>query len=222
MFKRERTSALIAGVSLLIMALSAGIAYGFLHKQLVVPGNATATALSIAANQTDFIVEIALWWLIFTTDIIVSIALYNFYKVADKGLAVASMCFRLAYSLILGVSIMFLATAGSVGSEALHRIQLFEKIWSVGLIIFSVHLFLLGLLGIKSKSTPLPLSWLIIAAGFCYMLLHSLFNLGNTASNLATIIEPFLSIPMALAELILAIWLIYGFVRTFPRSATGS
>jgi len=188
----------------------------------VVPGNANATALSIAAKQNCFAIEITLWWLIFATDIIVSISLYNFYKRVNSALSAITMGFRLVYSLVLGVSITFLASAGSVCIEALNRIQIFERIWSVRLIIFGIHLFLLGMLSIEGKSTPLRLSWIILFAGFCYILLHSLFNLGIKASNLASIIEPVLTIPMAISEIALAIWLIFGSVRSFPKSAVDS
>ena len=43
-FKLHKASAIITGISLLLMAIIAGIAYGSLHAQIIVRGDVNATA----------------------------------------------------------------------------------------------------------------------------------------------------------------------------------
>lgn len=50
----QRKSALIAGTSLIIMALAAFFSYGFVHRSLVVQGDASATFHKIKSSTMLF------------------------------------------------------------------------------------------------------------------------------------------------------------------------
>jgi hypothetical protein len=213
LFLNHKKSALTAGIALLAMALAAGAAYGYLHAQLVVPEDAALTAENLSAGQAAFYSEVALWWVIFLLDVTVSLALYRFYGTIDSKLSSAAMVLRLLYSLALGAAVTVLGTAAGLGEQALVRIELFEKIWSLGLIVFGAHLFCLGLLALKKKSTPPVLAWLLIFSGICYAVLHTLYNAGDGPAALASAAEPVLAAPMALAEMLLALWLMAGVIR---------
>ena len=207
-------AALTVGASLIIMAVAAGIAFGYLHGRLVIPGNAEATARTIAGNTASFVIEVILWWIIVATDVAVSIGLFQLYRDKSPALSALAMSTRLVYSLILAAGVIILSTAAGAGANALARIDLFEKIWSLGLIIFGVHLFLLGMASAKGRSTPSLLSWLLGFAGICYSAIHLLRNLGTQTAPMASKLESVLAAPMALAEMILAVWLIYGFFKS--------
>ena len=205
-FGANRLTAGMTGLSLLLMAIAAGIAYGYLHRQIVVPGDAGATAQLLSLHTTEFLIEIVLWWMIFLLDVTVSITLFFFYRKTNQVLSGAAMCARLLYALILGAAILILGTAPGAAKDALARIVLFEKIWSAALIPFGLHLILLGILALKSEFTPRLLSLLIIFSGGCYVLLHS-FSLSESSllMHLSSASEPVLSIPMALAEILLQV-----------------
>ncbi len=146
LFLNHKKSALTGGIGLMAMALAAGVAYGYLHARLIVPEDAVLTAGNLLAERAAFFSEVALWWVIFLLDVTVSLALYRFYGTIDRTLSLAVMVLRLLYSLALGAAVTILGTAAGQGEKALLRIDLFEKIWSLGLIVFGAHLFFLGLL----------------------------------------------------------------------------
>lgn len=205
---RRKQAALSAGVSLLIMAVAAGVAYGYIHGQLVVAGDGAATAANIRENAALFALEVALWFVIVVTDVIVSVALWRFFREASERLAKATAAVRLLYTAILAGAVVVLATAGFAGDGAYARVATFERIWSVGLIVFGAHLFLLGLLSLRAGEVPRVIAWLLVGAGPAYSVIHTLNNLGADAARVGSQIESVLAAPMALAELALAVWLI--------------
>lgn len=219
-FKSHKGSALITSISLLLMAIIAGIAYGYLYPQIVIHGDAVATKQLILDNSHLFTIELVLWWIIVLLDITVSFSLFSFFKKNSSLISLITMVLRLLYSFILGISIITLSTAQNIEVNSLSRIMQFENTWSIGLIVFGIHLFLLGFMSLKSNIVPKIFSWLIIIGGFSYVLIHSLKAMTAIFGNVASIIEPFLSIPMALSEVLLSIWLIYGVIKSLRKNAT--
>ena len=111
-----------------------------------------------------------------------------------------------------------LSSANPSASEIASHFQLFEKLWSVGLIIFGLHLIGLGYLSVKSASVPKLLGYLLYFGGFSYTFLHSSRQLNLFDAGVINSIENILALPMALAEMLLAFWLIYiGFRKPFAR-----
>ncbi|MBB6480340.1 DUF4386 domain-containing protein [Spirochaeta isovalerica] len=203
----QKRAALWTGISLIIMAVSAGIAYGAIHGQLFISGDSEATGLAVQSNPALLQAEIALWVVILLTDIIVSVKLYSFFKPAGRGLSLSAALLRLIYSALLATAIIFLLR--SLNPEvAYENMSLFSRIWSIGLIVFGVHLTLLAVLAFKSRFVPLFLSILLIIAGPAYSLIHMLYNSGPQFETMAVLLEKILSVPMASAELLLALWLL--------------
>ena len=83
----ERKSAVIAGTSIIIMALAAFFSYGFVHESLVVTGDASTTYTNITTSISLFKGEIFGWLIILISDIIVAWALYIFLKPINKSLS---------------------------------------------------------------------------------------------------------------------------------------
>ena len=98
-------------------------------------------------------------------------------------------------------------------SDTLSNLQLFDKIWSIGLIVFGLHLIGLGYLSIKSKSVPKLLGYLLYFGGISYTLLHTSIQLSLFNTKTLNTIENILALPMALAEILLAFWLLYNGFR---------
>jgi hypothetical protein len=213
--------AFTAGISLILMALSAGFAFGYAHSQLLAPNDATATLENLLNSKPLLTAEILAWWLILALDVIVAWALYHFFKNVNKPISALTAWIRVVYSIILGIAISHLvlvcyhisASNETSAETVMSHMQAFETIWSLGLIVFGFHLIGLGWLALKSKLQ----FWgvLLFVAGFSYTFIHLLKQFPS-AESLTANAEMVLSIPMAFAEIGLAVWLL---VRGRKRSA---
>ncbi len=227
MHSKEKKHGVIAGISLIIMAVTAGFAFGYAHNKLVT-NSPDITLNNLTANKTLFFAELSGWSLIFITDLIVAISLYYFFRKTSKQVSIITAGIRIVYTLLLGISILqlfkiipvlsvdnIIAEELTIYETTLH-LQQFEKLWSVGLIIFGLHLIGLGYLSVKSKSVPSLFGYLLYFAGVCYSFLHSSrqSNFFDTAA--INSIENILALPMALAEILLAFWLIYNGLKKSP------
>ena len=164
-----RRSALVAGTALLVLAvLSAAANFGVIQR-LVTPGDATRTARDILASAGLFRLGIAALFVVVILDIVVARALLTFFEPVDQGLARLAAWLRIGYAAIFAVAISQLAgvlpllsnarylTTFSIGqrhTEALTKIQDFQDIWHVSLILFGLHLVLIGYLACKSGYVP--------------------------------------------------------------------
>jgi hypothetical protein len=83
----------------------------------------------------------------------------------------------------------------------------FGKIWSVGLIIFGMHLLGLGYLGLLYKKVPNIFGYLLLLAGLGYLIVHISKTLIGLPEETVSTMETILMAPMALGEILLAIWL---------------
>lgn len=211
----QRKSALIAGIALLLMAVAAGFAFGYAHNLLVIPENPEATLSNLQSSKILFVTEIIGWVLILLCDIVVSFALYFFFKYENQKLASYTAAARLIYSAILGVAIFYLAQilsllsrTNNAANEVMSNLESFKTYWSFGLIIFGIHLSLLGTLTFKSKFIHNSWGVLLIFAGISYSLIHSSYFLIPEFGSYIKTAENILSIPMAVAEIGFAFWLI--------------
>lgn len=224
MEKKEKKQGLIAGFSLIIMAIAAGFAFGYAHSSLVAE-SPEITLQNLITNQSLFFAELGGWSIIFITDLIVAIALYFFFRSTSKQISRVTAFIRIIYTLVLGFAIFqlfkivpVLSSANPEASEISSHIQLFEKLWSVGLVVFGLHLIGLGYLSVKSKSVPKLLGYLLYFGGISYTFLHGARNLNLFEVQTINSIENILALPMALAEILLAFWLLYfGFRKSTSK-----
>lgn len=207
-----------AGWSLIIMALAAGFAYGYVYNGQVVPNDPATTFRQIQAGLPVFRAGIGAWVLIFLCDVVVALALYGYFKSVHQQISLLTAAIRLVYTAVLGwaISQLIIVTqlikpvAGTISEDlaqqVLSHLENFERIWSAGLIIFGLHLVGLGYLAFRSRLVPRVWGVLLVFAGICYTFLHGC-RLLPINFDVATL-EMALSLPMAVAELGLAIWLL--------------
>lgn len=218
----------ISGVSILLMALAAGFAYGFVINSIVVPDDSAATVKNIKNSSVLFTSGILVWLLIFLLDIIVAWALYIYFKSVNKRLALLTVWLRLMYTAFLVVVIFcliliqiilsegFQANAlGSTQTEVMVMLLLegFSRIWSIGLIVFGFHLMALGYLLSQAMDSPKLIPLLLIVAAVCYLFVHLSYLLFPSFKVMMATLELYLSIPMAAGELALGIWLLWKGVK---------
>ena len=217
----NRKFALLAGVALLVMAVTAAFSFGYAHNTLVIPGNPHATVQNLKSNELLFISEILGWHIILLCDILVAWALFHFFKNENRKLSVFASGLRFVYSAILGVAILnfiyiLKIVNGNVeiapeiaDQEIMHFFKSFEIQWSFGLIIFGFHLLLLGLLAFKSKDIHRFWGILLIFAAVSYIIIHSVKFLLPEFESQIKFVENVLSLPMAFGEIGFAFWLIF-------------
>ena len=225
----QKKLAIISGISIIVMAICAGFSYGFVHSSLIVKGDATASLNNISGSIGLFRAEILGWLIVFLLDILVSWALYFFLKQTDNSLALLAAWIRLSYTAILGIAITHLISITVLlnGDDSLlsipldqlkiqlmYHINVFDKIWSLGLVIFGFHLLILGYVILKSDFIPKIVGILVLIASLCYVLIHSLHLFLPQIQNITLVLEHILSLPMAVGELVLGIWLLIKGGRT--------
>lgn len=206
----KRKAAIIIGVSLLLMAVIAGIAVPILTS-LFVSGNEVATAANVVTQFSKYMVSVVAWLAIFVLDILVSLGIYTYYKKEKKNLATATCTLRLIYTAILGVGIfqLLLNTPTTSSAAIYNHINLFNKFWGLGLIVFGAHLILLGFLfknegGKKWVTTTIKL--LLILGGIGYMLQYIGVLVVANPTAYAKLIESIFMVFMIAGEVSYAIW----------------
>jgi len=231
MQNKEKKQGIIAGIALVIMAIFAGFSFGYAHNSLVVD-SPEITLQNLIANKSLFFAELSGWSVIFILDVIVAIALYFYFRNTSKQISLITSAIRIVYTLILGVAIIHLfkiipvlsmdnsISNELVVSESYSHLQLFEKLWSIGLIVFGLHLVGLGYLSVKSQSVPWILGYLLYLGGLSYTFVHAAQQLSLFNTEVISSIENILVIPMTLAEMLLAFWLIYYGFRKSSTSTT--
>lgn len=225
MDKTVKKQGVIAGISLIIMAIAAGFSYGYVHSSLV-DDSAIITYKNLISNKSLFFAGLFSWTIIFITDLIVAIALFYYFRKTDRRVSLITALIRIVYTLILGFAILQLFKIIPIISsdkllinsfkinEVTSHLQNFERTWSQGLIVFGFHLIGLGYLSVKSSSVNRLLGYLLYLGGISYILIHTAQQISLVNTNVINTAEKLLSLPMALAEILLAFWLIYkGFKK---------
>lgn len=169
-----------AGVALLVLAILSGFGQFAAVQHLVVENDAVKTAAKIAGSKTLFRVGIASLLVAAALDIVVAWGLFRVFEPVSSGLSMLTAWFRLAYAAIFVVAIAQLAGvlrllpgAGSAGknglpAQVLSTVHSYDDIWSAGLVLFGVHLVLLGVLVYRAVYAPRILGLLLIIAGLGY------------------------------------------------------
>ncbi|WP_172255027.1 DUF4386 domain-containing protein [Saccharibacillus deserti] len=217
----QRGAAVAAGISLLIMAAAAALCYGWIHGTIVIPDNPAATAANLRSSSALFKAEIFGWLVILICDAAAAWALYLFFEPVHRGLSLLGAWLRLAYTAMLGTAVAALAAAlllsdrgdalsapGLNDSLILLSLDLFDFVWSIGLVVFGLHLLTLGLLALRAASLPRWIGFLLLLASVGYAAVHSLRILLPEGNDAVSLLETVLAAPMAAGELGLALWLL--------------
>ena len=219
-----RTAARVAGAALLLTAITGAVGNVVVVQGLVTPGDAAATAGDIMASDGLFRLGLVALYLAVVCDVVVAWALLRVFTPVSRDLSRLAAWFRLAYSAVFLVSLAHLAgIPGLLGAPAyaeaftteqreaqvLLAFDTFTDVWFAGLVLFGVHLALVGYLAYRSGFVPRLIGVLLVVAGAGYAFdsFVSLFSEGT----------PFtVSAITFLGELLLALWLLLRGHRITP------
>jgi hypothetical protein len=180
-----RQAAIVAGVGLLIMAILAPFAEFSIRQSLIVPGDAATTAKNIMADEVLFRIAICIYLIVAILDVVVAWALYVFLKPVNKSLSLLTAWFRVVYAAILAIVLLNLVIAlhllsgadyltvfetDQLYAQTMLFLDAFDYGWNIGLVLFGLHLLILGYLVFKwSGYIPKILGVLLIIAAFGYL-----------------------------------------------------
>ena len=203
----EHWWAVLAGISLLVMAIVGGFAYGYAHANLHVPNNAIATASAIGKRPILLLLTILLWCVVAVLDLVATFAIYFTYKRLAPRLSLVAASLRLLYTGILLFAIAHLVplSLDSETNSGVLAFQSFELVWSGGLVIFGFHLLALAQLVRIVRFPWIPIALLLALGGVGYIVLEGFEFLGSDSVAIPAFIQKALAIPMILGELLFAV-----------------
>jgi hypothetical protein len=208
------------------MTIAAGLANDVAIGPLIVEDNAPSTLLNILGAKLSFKLGFLCWMVILVTDVFAAWGLYIFLKPVSKILSLIAAWFRLVYAAMLAVSIFNLlyiillidttgatsvGISGTLGTNVMFYLDAFDKMFSVSLIVFGIHVLLLGYLVYRSIHFPKILGILLIIGFLGYIIINISKLLFPQYDETIRILEWIFLIPM-LSEVALGLWLlIVGF-----------
>jgi uncharacterized protein DUF4386 len=180
-------AAVVSGIGLALMAALAAFGNFGVLEALVTPGDPVRTANDIGAAEPLFRLGIASLLLVALLDVVVAVALQPVFALVDRRVSTAAMWFRIAYAAVflLAISRLVVALTRLDEPERLAgALRSFDLIWQAGLILFAVHLLLIGYLAYRSRLLPRVLGILLVVAGLGYLVdgLGTVLVPGFTAS----------------------------------------
>lgn len=219
---RIRRASVIAGVSLLLMAALAGFGYMVAVEGVVTYDDADQNAASILESSALFRAGIVSLFTVIALDVVVAWALYYVYAPVHKTLSAVAAWIRVAYSAIFAVAVARLVGVQEVltspaegadprNAEALAGVNSFADIYDAGLLLFGLHLLIVGWLSVKAGFVPTWLGGLLLVAGSGYVV----DSLGTFLSRGSwTDVSTFTFV----GEFLLAVWLVvWGRKITFGQ-----
>ena len=225
-----RKTARVAGFAYFVFALISVFTFIWLPSQVVVSGDAAATARNIATS--DFLLRLSLAGTLvaMTLFVFVVLTLYRLFKNIDRGAAMHMVTFVVigvtatvvdifnslaALVLLSGADFLAVFEKAQLESFAYAFLRLHTQASNVIGVFWGLWLFPFGLLVVKSGFIPRSFGVLLWIAGFGYVL-NSIVTLllpqyGPTAAQLTS--------PLLLGELPVIFWLMIVGAR---RRSAGS
>lgn len=211
----SRSASWIGGISLLLIAVLAGVGNFGALTPLMTPGDAVKTAADIAAAEPQFRLGVLCMLLAAVLDVVVAAALLRILEPVNRMVAVTAAWFRIAYTAVFVAAISQLASVPSLLEDpdlALNAIDAYNTTWRIGLILFAAHLLLVGYLAFRAGFMPRWLGILVAIAGVGYLV-------DGVGTILVADYVPTISTVTFIGEVALIGWLLWKAIRATPLSS---
>tara|TARA_Y100000782_G_C10143632_1_gene248403 strand:- start:288 stop:998 length:711 start_codon:yes stop_codon:yes gene_type:complete len=216
-----KTIARLTGIGYLIIFIAGFYGNFYVLEGLVVQGDVTATFNNITNNPEMYRNGVMAFVIMVITDLILAWPLYLLLKATNQKLALASSLLRVINAIFffvaLGSLFSICPTLNQEGLNALETTQAidqFNLIWTEGLLVFGVHLLLLGSLLCNSLAFPKIVGILVAIAGMGYLVDGTAQLLFSNYNSYKELFEMTVVIPGVAGELSLTLWLLIKGVRT--------
>ena len=222
----------LTGLLYLAVALF-GMFAGTVSTNLVVPGDAGATADKVVGSLALVRGSLAAWIIVLAADVAVAVTLFILLRPASATLSLVAAAFRVVYAAIQSANLLNLfsalalltgTTSGAVGAGqasalALVSLEAFGTGFRLGLVFFGLHLVALSWLLVASGYVPRAIGVLVVASGIAYgtSSLAQFFLPGDTAAASAALLAS-----AAIGELALTGWLLVKGIKFLEGAASGT
>jgi hypothetical protein len=221
--KSQNRVARVAGLLYLVIIIAGIFAEFFVRQNLIVPGDATATANNIIASEGLFRLGIAADLIMIMADVALALVFYVLFKPVSKTLALLAAFFRLAQATILAINLLnlffvlqLLSGAGYLTVFGADQLDAFSMLfldahsigYSIGLVFFGINLLILGFLVLKSGYFPKILGILLIGASLGYLIDSFAKVLLPNYEDYSGVFDLVVFGPAVIAELSLGLWLL--------------
>lgn len=219
----RRAAARIAGVGYVLLFALAIFANFMVREGLVVDGDASATVANLTASMGMFRLGLVAFLVIAVIDVVVAWGLFVVLREVHHDLALLAAWARLVYAAVLTVALVFflqvialLTDAGigaaigpdAGGAQVMLALGSFDAAWLVGLVIFGVHLVLVGVLLLRSRLVPRALGVLLVLAGTAYVVDTVAHALLPDYAAVANVMLVAVALPSMIGEGWLGLWLL--------------
>ena len=195
-----------AGALYLIIILC-GLTAELLLRGPLLQGSPDQIARALSANVVQLRLSLIVDTVMLLADVALALVFFGLLRHISEALALAAMVFRLGQAVLIGTSLMALASAPSLLADAprmaVHMTVLHAIGYDVGLILFAVNSVIMSVLLWRSE-IPKVIAGGIAASGLVYAT-GSLTRL--VAPDWVGVVEPAYVIPM-IAESALCLWLL--------------
>lgn len=210
--------ATVAGLCYLVVIAGGLFAEGMVRGALIVPGDAAATARAIVENEMLWRLGLAVHLLYLAPALAVNVIVSGLFRSIEPTLARLALVFGVAAVTVEAVALVYLyvplafsehGTALASLEDAPALIYMATRLFATGfgfsLLLFSGFCVLIGALILHSRVVPRVIGAMMILAGICYVV--------NTVALIVSpgfwkLINPTILLPILLAELSLALWLL--------------
>jgi hypothetical protein len=211
----------LAGVFYLAIIVLGLFGESYVRSNLMVAGDAVATAQNIANSSSLWRVGIFSDLMMQVLDIPIIVLMYLLFKRVAAGLNLAATGFNLIQTAVLVVNKLTLfipllllggaAYLSAFSSEQLAAwsylsVRMYNYGFAAGLIFFGIACVIRGYLIVQSELFPKFIGLLLALAGVCYLINSTAILL---ALDIAPLLFPWIYLPVLVGELTLSLWMIF-------------
>ncbi len=212
-------TARIAGVLYLLITVLSIPVHFVIPSQLIVAGDAAATANNIMASAGLFRIGIGTELVLLLSEIVLSVLLYVLLRPVSKTLSLVAAASRLTMTMIHGANLLthffvllLLSGAGYLTVFTPDQLQALGMVFlnaydygfTIGIVFLFLHALILGYLIFKSGYFPRILGILFMIASLGY-LIDSFSNVLIAGYKTGPV---YLALPIAIAEIAFPLWLL--------------
>ena len=212
-----QTYARIAGVVFLLSFVGGGFGEAYAPSQIIVSGDAAATAHNLLASDALFRLGFLGYLIEACTDVALTFLLYVLLRPVHANLAFLAVLFRLMATATFFVGeVFYFAPSLILGGDAYLKTFSREQLQALAQLSFNVYVFVGGFSQVFYGIASILLGYLMWRSGYLPRVLGVLWVLGGlgfVASTLVLVLapasaSPLLLVPQILASLSLGIWLL--------------
>jgi hypothetical protein len=176
-----RQAFLVSGIGYLMIFISGFYANFAILETMVVPSNAEMTLTNFLKDRSGLGWGIFGFFSMLFFDIVLVFSLFFVTKKVSRKLSFVASGFRLLHAICFGIALMCLVEVyritgdsvvlnmSSLQNLVISLLQRFDEIWNMGLLLFGVHLAVLGYLSLKSDIIPKSIGYLVLLAAMGYV-----------------------------------------------------